>query len=311
MKRFIYIALAFVALGASVASCDINKPDIFDDKNAFVAFDNATMAVDEDYSIVTDEEGNVIEGEVRTLKVPVTLASVAGIEENVSFKVVDGTAKEGTHFELLTTSGVLSFNKENRTQYIEFKIIKYPYYTGDLKFSIEFVNTNSVAQGAENTCTVTIGDLDHPLANFFGTYSVAGVSYIGVASPWTMTVYKDEEDDDKLWFLNLPGLQNGFEKVTDFYGVVSGDKTTITIPLGQSSSAYYQNEGDLLLLGCLAGAQGFSLIDTGNIVMKVVTDDSGKVTALDMSDFEYGLCLFIDGAGMFSATDPGLVITKD
>ena len=111
MKNIIKYAIALVAAGAVMASCDVNKPDIFDDDNAFVAFDKGTMSI-------TEAAG-------AKLSIPVTLASVAGIEESVSFKVVDGTAVAGTNFELLTVSGVLNFDAENRTQYIEFEILRH------------------------------------------------------------------------------------------------------------------------------------------------------------------------------------------
>ena len=147
MKNIIKYAIALVAAGAVMASCDINKPDIFDDDNAFVAFDKGTMSI-------TEAAG-------AKLSIPVTLASVAGIEESVSFKVVDGTAVAGTNFELLTVSGVLNFDAENRTQYIEFEILPDGKFTGDITFSVEFVNTGSVQAGAENKCTA---DFSHGIS---------------------------------------------------------------------------------------------------------------------------------------------------
>lgn len=279
-----------MACGAVLASCDINKPDIFDDANAFVAFDKASMAVDETYSA----EGAV-------LKVPVTLASVAGIEEKISFKVVDGTAKAGTHFECLNTTGVLTFTAEDRTQYIEFEIINYPYYTGDLSFTIEFVETNSVTQGAENTCKVTIRDLDHPLAALFGTYTVSGESVWGGTASWPVDAYKDPDDDTKIWFLNLVGAANGFERIFDSYGIVDADMTTITIPFGQAATLdYYNEEGDLLLLG-FDGSAGH---DAGSMTLNIIKDDNGNVTGLDFGS-EWGLWAYVNNVGNLAIWLPG------
>lgn len=291
MKRILKYLSAVMAAGTVLVSCDINKPDIFDDANAFVAFNSASIAVDETYS----EDGT-------TLKVPVTLASVAGIEESVSFKVVDGTAKEGTHFECLTTSGVLNFNAENRTQNIEFKIIKFPQYTGDLSFTIEFVNTNSVAQGAENTCKVTIRDLDHPLAALFGTYTLSAESYWGGTSSWKVDAYKDPDDDTKIWFLNLAGVANGFERIFDSYGIVNEDLTSIYIPFGQSATlGYYNEEGDCQLIGLDGGLNGY---DTGGMDVTILKDENGFVTGLDFGT-EYGFWAMVNGVGNLAIWLPG------
>ena len=290
MKRIVKYLFAVMTCGAVLASCDINKPDIFDDANAFVAFDKASMAVDETYS-----------AEGATLKVPVTLASVAGIEESVSFKVVDGTAKQGTHFDCLTTSGVLNFTAEGRTQYIEFEIINYPHYTGDLSFTIEFVETNSVAQGAENRCKVTIRDLDHPLAALFGTYTVTGESVWGGTSSWPVQAYKDPEDDTKVWFLNLVGAKNGFESIFDSYGIVDADMTTITVPFGQAATLdYYKEEGDLLLLG-FDGASGH---DVGSTTLTITKDENGNVTGFEFEE-QWGIWAYVNNVGNLAIWNPG------
>ncbi len=304
MKRFInYISL--LAIGAVLASCDVNKPDIFDDANAFVAFDKAAISVDENYSEVLDEDGNVIAGEVKALKIPVTLASVAGVEESVSFKAVDGTAEAGTHFELLTTSGVLKFDKENRTQYIEVKIINYPYYTGDLKFSLEFVSTNSVAQGAENTCTVTITDLDHPLANILGTYTMSGEDLWAGPTSWTLTIEKDKEDDSKVWFRNIANDQ-GFP----YYGVVNDEKTIITIPFGQAYGAKTSTGDVINIILCVTNAQG-QYGTTGSTDVEILTDADGKVTGLGF-DENYGFaCITEDGTGAYGFVMPILTAEKN
>lgn len=297
MKRLILYISTFVAAGALMASCDVNKPDIFDDANAFVAFDKATITVDEDYSA----DGAV-------LKVPVTLASVAGIEENVSFRVVEGTAKAGVNYELLTTSGVLSFNAENRTQYIEFDILEDGKFTGDLKFTIEFVNTNSVKQGAENTCVVTIGDIDHPFAAMFGTYTFSGTSVWDGEMTWTATVYKDETDVNRIWILNLPGLGNGLETVVDFYGTVDDEMTTITIPFNQATPSYQYQGLDVLLLGIDAET---NIYEAGSLVGTIQKDGSGNVTGIDFGS-EYGMYCTIDmEQGGLQAILPGFSATKN
>lgn len=296
MKRLILYISTFVAAGALMASCDVNKPDIFDDANAFVAFDKATIAVDEDYSA----DGAV-------LKVPVTLASVAGIEENVSFRVVEGTAKAGVNYELLTTSGVLSFNAENRTQYIEFEILQDGKFTGDISFTIGFVNTNSVKQGAENTCVVTIGDIDHPLAAMFGTYTFSGKDEEGTPVTWSVQIYKDDADVNRVWLLNLPNPVNGFETAgIDFYGTVDDDMTTITIPFGQITPSFNYNGQDVILYGVTPPEN----IEQAGTIEGTIIKEGDRVTGIKFSE-GVGLACYIDQAGFCGVVMPDISATKN
>ena len=305
MKNIIKYAIALVAAGAVIASCDINKPDIFDDDNAFVAFDKGTMSI-------TEAAG-------AKLSIPVTLASVAGIEESVSFKVVDGTAVAGTNFELLTVSGVLNFDAENRTQYIEFEILPDGDYTGDITFSVEFVNTGSVQAGAENKCTVTILDSDHPLAALLGTYTFSGTSYYDGETSWTATFRSDPSDDNRIWIMNLPALSNGFDTACEYYATADDDLTTLTIPFGQTAMGLNEDNemtevtysgASIYLYGSFIEGQDLMYTDVGSMEVTIVKDGEGNVTGLDLGS-DYGFYCEIDGFGALNLILPGITATKD
>ena len=294
MKNIIKYAIALVAAGAVMASCDINKPDIFDDDNAFVAFDKGTM--------------NITEAAGAKLSIPVTLASVAGIEESVSFKVVDGTAVAGTNFELLTVSGVLNFDAENRTQYIEFEILHDGKFTGDITFSVEFVNTGSVQAGAENKCTVTIMDSDHPFSAVLGTYSVTGISgRAGGEATWTASISADPSDINRLLltdFVDLGG--SGLEGALVYYGTIDDEMTTITIPIGQTATF---SGTDFYLWGMDASGAD---IETGTITVTILKDGD-TVTGLDFGDTMGIEVIVTEGpnAGYWGWVEPGITATKD
>ncbi len=294
MKNIIKYAIALVAAGAVMASCDINKPDIFDDDNAFVAFDKGTM--------------NITEAAGAKLSIPVTLASVAGIEESVSFKVVDGTAVAGTNFELLTVSGVLNFDAENRTQYIEFEILPDGKFTGDITFSVEFVNTGSVQAGAENKCTVTIMDSDHPFSAVLGTYSVTGISgRAGGEATWTASISADPSDINRLLltdFVDLGG--SGLEGALVYYGTIDDEMTTITIPIGQTATF---SGTDFYLWGMDASGAD---IETGTITVTILKDGD-TVTGLDFGDTMGIEVIVTEGpnAGYWGWVEPGITATKD
>ena len=79
-KIFTYIGIAALAT-AIISSCGKdNVPAVFDDSNAFVAFNSTSVNIDEDSA--------------DTLKITVTLASVAGLGERISYTLKDSTAKK-------------------------------------------------------------------------------------------------------------------------------------------------------------------------------------------------------------------------
>ena len=102
MKK-IFTYLTIVAVAAFAASCNTNNDPVFDDADAFVAFDKAAMTC-----LETAKE----------ISVPVTLASVAGIATTISYEAVDGTAKSGVNYDLSDGTGTLTFSETGRTQYI-------------------------------------------------------------------------------------------------------------------------------------------------------------------------------------------------
>ena len=289
--------LSFLLAGAfALASCDKNEPNVFDDKDAFVAFDVVSVTYAEDYS----KDG-------ATFKIPVTLASVKGVEETVKFEVVTPEQKgavAGVNFELVTTTGVLSFDAEKRTQYIEFKTMADGEYTGDLKFSVKLLPSETLPVGSESECTVTISDIDHPLTFMLGSYTATGVNYWNGPTTWTMTFYKDAEDDHKVWIDNLFEKESWAADDTRYYGIVSDDNTTLNIPFGQESEYKYSNGKPVTLLG-FDGENGY---DTGSVDAKIIIDGA-KVT-IDFGT-EWGFWVWIEDAGNLNIVNPGITAVKN
>lgn len=291
--------LSFLLAGAvALASCDKNEPTVFDDKDAFVAFDAVSVTYAEDYS----KDG-------ATFKIPVTLASVKGLEETVKFEVVTPEQKAavaGVNFELLTTTGVLSFDAENRTQYIEFKTMTDGEYTGDLKFSVKLLPSETLPVGSESECTVTISDIDHPLTFMLGAYTAESTDFFsGAPMSWTMTFYKDAEDDHKVWIDNIFAKDSWAADDTRYYGIVSDDNTTLNIPFGQESEYKYSNGNPVVLLGLTAEGNGY---DTGSVDVKIVVD--GANVTLDFGK-EWGFWANIEDAGYIGLVSPGITAVKN
>lgn len=292
MKSLYTYIGAVLAAASILASCDKNEPSKFNDKDAFVAFDKTSLTLSE--------------GSEDVLKIPVTLASVAGLEETIKFEVKEPekkAAKQGVNFELLTKSGTLSFNAENRTSYIEVKAIPDGEYTGDLQFSVVIYGTETIKLGSENTCTVTLNDVDHPLGFMLGAYTATGVSYFNGPSTWTMTFFKDADDDHKVWIDNLFQNDSFAGADTRYYGIVNDDHTSLNIPFGQESEYKYSNGNPITLLG-FDGEYGH---DTGSVDVAIV-QDGDKVT-LDFGT-EWGFWAKIKDVGDLNVIYPGIKAVK-
>jgi len=246
--------LAFGLVAAalmSFTSCSNDYPT-FDDADAFVAMTSSSAYV--------AETG-------KTLKVPVMLTSLSGIEKTVEFSLTpDETsgAIEGTHYKLVNSSKSLSFTKENPTQYIEFEILDNDIFEGDVRFTITLTKPDGLNLGANKTCVVTIEDDEHPLAFILGTFTAKGTSNFDGELEWSVRIEKDATDLNKVW---ITGLVDG--TTSAIYGTVNADKTEISIPLeqqvhphstydilleayGWDGSARYELEDGTPLIGLIA-----------------------------------------------------------
>ena len=296
-----YIGLAFVS-ALAFSACDKNLEPTFDDKDAFVAFEKTAYSVSESYS----EKGDVY-------KIPVTLASVAGLEATIKFELGAPETKAavaGKNFELVTTTGTLSFDAEHRTQYVEFKTVMDGEYTGDLSFTITLNATEGVAVGTEKVCTVTLNDVDHPLSFMLGDYTMTGVAYKATsATSWTMTILKDAKDDSKVWFDNLFGAASWAGEDARYYGVVTATTDpnvyTLNIPFGQETEYKYSGTTPVTLLGLDSELEGY---DTGSVNV-TVTVNGDKVT-LDFGK-EYGFWFNLEGLGYLTIWLPGITAVKN
>lgn len=255
-KIFLLLNIFAVCL---LASCNKNEFATFDDKDAFVAFGKASYSVKEDGASIT---------------IPVTLASVAGIETTVTVSGVDGTAINGVDYTV-KNGGNLVFNAQTRTANVEVEIINRPgEYTGDLSFSLSFSNLGGVNAGYQATTTVTIQDNDHPLSSILGTYSAKEADFWGSEYSWNIALEKDASDVTKVWILDLEPYFASYGYVAavgynTFYGVVNADMTEISIPLNQSIGY-----NDVVLAGSDAS---YNTVFDGNIVMHIDTN-AGTLT---------------------------------
>ena len=249
MKK-VFLLLNIFAL-CLLASCNKNEFATFDDKDAFVAFSKASYAIAEDGA---------------TLSIPVTLASVAGIETSITVAGVDGTAVNGVDYRV-KNGGNLTFNAQTRTANVEIEIINRPgEYTGDLSFSLQFSNLGSVNAGFQSTTAITIQDKDHPLSPILGAYSAKEPDFWGDEYSWDIRLEKDSSDETKVWILDLEPYFASYGYVASvgynlFYGVVNADMTEISVPLNQGTGY-----GDVVLAGADAD---YNMVVEGNLIIHI------------------------------------------
>ena len=290
----IYKIISGAALIAALASCDLNTTPEFDDADAFVAFDVTAVSVNEDKG---------------TLSIPVTVASVNPMNVTVSYVTEDGSAKAGENYSLVDESAVLVFDGTTRTQNIEIKITDIDNYTGNMTFNIRLVSAGSLKLGAESVCTVTIVDMDHPLASIVGDYTIVANDYFaGSTASWTMTFMTDPSDEYVIWIDGLCQGMSGYPDVDyRFFGNVTMAEdgqsvVSIALPCGQKAVSSV-NGNDAVLWSF----DGEGVNNTGNITMTqtepgVFTIEEGYGIGYDAGD---------GSVSLFGLYLPGAVLTKN
>ncbi|MDR0574145.1 MAG: hypothetical protein LBG96_08985 [Tannerella sp.] len=222
LKKSIYYSIAITGMFLLYA-CELNELPVFDDKDAFVAFDRSVINV-------AEESGEV--------KIPVTLTSLAGLSGTVTFEVdaTASTAVAGENYYIRNSSNTLTFSQGAPTQYIEMTLIDNDVFTGDLSVTFK-LTSSSINLGANLTSRVVIVDNEHPLLMILGTYGGKLTSFWEDVYDAEITISKDESDIAKVWISNLDPYFASYGYVAPtynyFYGVVNEEKTEIRIPVGQ------------------------------------------------------------------------------
>lgn len=265
----------FAAAVIAAVSCNINTYPVFDDDDAFAGFETTS------YSIAEPEEA----GAYSSYEIPVTLASVAGLTASVSYSIENGTAVLGEDFELADPNMVLSFDADNRTRNIVINVLDtyVGKYTGNKNFTIKINEDGTdVELGAENTCTVTIIDSDHPLTAILHSYGMTGKeTAAGPDVNWNLTIEPDASDVTIAWISN--GIVAA-DETAGFSGVVtssSGVPSSISFAIGQTSS---ENEDYVLYA---VDADG-TLVEEGSLIVSV-SEEGGRITFKDLGPCLYDL----------------------
>ena len=273
INKFIYVAV----VGALFASCQSVETPMFSDKDAFVAFDNASTTIEENAN--------------KEIQIPVSLVASKALDVSVNFEI-DTTAyagknaaKEGVNYRLKNTSTTLTYTSTGElVGYITVEPIDNGDYDGDVCFDIRLSSPSGCSLGANYTTSVTIADDDHPLAaaGILGTYSVRGESPFegeeGVVYTWTCEVQKDPDYVDRVWFTQLVPTVSG-ATYKSVMGTVSEDFRTITINGSQDMGTYstYTLQLDFNGAGATAAQVSNGTISISSPVLAVAYQDGSRI----------------------------------
>ena len=273
INKFIYVAV----VGALFASCQSVETPMFSDKDAFVAFDNASTTIEENAN--------------KEIQIPVSLVASKALDVSVNFEI-DTTAyagknaaKEGVNYRLKNTSTTLTYTSTGElVGYITVEPIDNSTYDGDVCFDIRLSSPSGCSLGANYTTSVTIADDDHPLAaaGILGTYSVRGESPFegeeGVVYTWTCEVQKDADYVDRVWFTQLVPTVSG-ATYKSVMGTVSEDFRTITINGSQDMGTYstYTLQLDFNGAGATAAQVSNGTISISSPVLAVAYQDGSRI----------------------------------
>ena len=187
-----------------------------------------------------------------------------------------------------------------------------PEYTGDLKFDVQLNPTESIGVGFISKCTITVGDVDHPMSGIVGKYT-ATCSDSTEGTSYQFEIFKDENDDHMIWFFNL--FANSGWAITDtmFYGNVDETLTTINIPYGQTSVYQYGGSTPVTLYWIDSNDAGDDWENegkTGSNTATIVRDENGKVTGIN---FQKGLGFMglLEDLGYIGVVIPDITAEKN
>jgi hypothetical protein len=160
--------------------------------------------------------------------------------------------------------------------------------------------------GADNKCIIKIMDVDHPLADILGAYTVKGTDLNNSGQPaelgstvYTMHLLKDPKDVTVVWCDGICQAASGLK--LSVYGNVSEDHSTITFPCGQDTG-YEVQPGRGNLIFCLTSLPGYQTDKTAEVVFTKTAD--GIYTSTNGMGLVDNISVYIGGFMLGAETDP-------
>lgn len=239
------------------------------------------------------------------LTIPVVLYNPTGAEVQFSLGVVANGAEEGKDFEITSpANGILTFSGETDSLTVEIAISDefVGEFTGGKNFKLQLASiTEGYKVGSYNTASVTILDLDHPLAALIGEWEGTLVFADNAGTQFPTTLKMASIDSDETYTkLSVSGLEPAYAQYVTTPLEAVYDKATkiLTIPAGQLGM-YVNASYDFIFIGL---DEAWS-----NIVNPRFVYDETKNTLTQLDCFGV---LDNKSGSIYSAYLPGAVFTK-
>ncbi len=229
LKKII-LHITYLILISSLFSCGEQDEQLFNDKDAFFAFENSAIASSENSEDI--------------ISIPLYLAKSQALGD-VRFGVVtegyDNPAIEGVDYNFITTEYTVSFNGMYHAS-IDIELINNNEIDGDKRFKL-VLDSNTIgashgmANGDNSEFEITIIDDEHPLAPILGSYTLHW------DSPWNGN---DLEEENQIFSVEGSSTEvdivlgyyrdhGDFAQCTKVRGVVDMDALTLSIAVDQET----------------------------------------------------------------------------
>lgn len=143
---------------------------------------------------------------------------------------------------------------------------------------------------------------EESISYMLGDYTLNAESFYYGERSWTLNINKINDYTRTVWFSNLCESYDSEE--TSFYGFLSEDGRTITMPYGQETAWLYTNGFPITLYGY----DGENIITSGALEISIYGD-----TRYMTLDFDEGLVFYIHGenGGYVDVLLPGIFAVKN
>lgn len=218
-KLICVAAIAFVAASCSKVSY-VWTP--------YISFDNYTMSANEDAGTIT---------------IKVSSHNLGDKSATVAFKIENGTAVAGKDIDFVGSPSV-TFTGDQVVDVVLKVTSQVGTYTGNLVCTLKADSiSDGVVLGAFDASYITIKDLDHPLAQYFGTWAGKGFSeYDAAYSDWEFTISADDKSVKNIVISGFDPAQGGgkFTVPATTSGFVIPDGTLNGTTYGSYGNVYFR-----------------------------------------------------------------------
>lgn len=204
-----------------------------------------------------------VKEDVGTVYIPVSAYNSESVSGSVFFKVIDGTAVQGTDFTVEPANGVLDFNG-NSTENIVISVIEHAgVLTGSLKFSIELsaVTGGITDLGGVYSATVEIKDND----------VVVDWDYLN--GDWTAS-----DDGSSTYDVEIKKSGENTLKLVNIWDEGSTIEGTVTFDKANNSATIVFAKGQVVYTSGSYGPCGIFGVEGNSLVDCVATVTSGGIT---------------------------------